>query len=126
LPREADSPGDPSGLENLNRRITSKVDDIFDILDHSKKSQDHVRRAYKIAKEVDMEFKNFYLVGGYRFPEELGPQAEADLKFKYLGKIEADAQLDDYVLNGKSLLDLPKDNKAYLSVKKILDSLGYL
>lgn len=116
----------PAGLENLNRRITSKVDDIFDILDHSKKSQDHVRRAYKIAKEVDMEFKNFYLVGGYRFPEELGPQAEADLKFKYLGKIEADEQLDDYVLNGKSLLDLPKDNKAYLSVKKILDSLGYL
>ena len=116
----------PAGLENLNRRITSKVDDIFDILDHSKKSQDHVRRAYKIAKEVDMEFKNFYLVGGYRFPEELGVQAEADLKFKYLGKIEADEQLDDYVLNGKSLLDLPTDNKAYLSVKKILDSLGYL
>ena len=44
---------------------------------------------YKIAKEVDMKFENFYLVGGYRFPAELGKQAEADLKFKYLGKIEA-------------------------------------
>ena len=32
----------PAGLENLNRRITSNVNDIFDILDHSKKSQDHV------------------------------------------------------------------------------------
>jgi CO dehydrogenase maturation factor len=116
----------PAGLENLNRRITSSVNDIFDILDHSKKSQDHVRRAYKIAKEVDMQFENFYIVGGYRFPEELGKQAEADLGFKFLGKIEADEQLDDSVLNGKSLLDLPKDNKAYLSVKKILASLGYL
>ncbi len=29
-------------------------------------------------------------------------------------------------LNGKSLLDLPNDNKAYLSVKKILKTLGYL
>ena len=28
----------PAGLENLNRRITSNVNDIFDILDHSKKS----------------------------------------------------------------------------------------
>ena len=116
----------PAGLENLNRRITSKVNDIFDILDHSKKSQDHVRRAYKIAKEVDMKFENFYIVGGYRFPAELGKQAEADLKFKYLGKISADDQLDEYVLDGKSLLDLPNDNKAYLSVKEILKILGYL
>ena len=116
----------PAGLENLNRRITSEVNDIFDILDHSKKSQDHVRRAYKIAKEVDMKFENFYIVGGYRFPPELGKQAEADLKFKYLGKIIADDQLDEYVLDGKSLLDLPNDNKGYLSVKEILNKLGYL
>jgi CO dehydrogenase maturation factor len=116
----------PAGLENLNRRITSDVDDIFDILDHSKKSQDHVRRAVKIAKEVDMKFENFYLVGGYRFPAELGKQAEDDLKYKYLGKIEPDDQLDEFVLNGKSLLDLPNDNKAYLSVQNILKTLGYL
>jgi len=116
----------PAGLENLNRRITSDVNDIFDILDHSKKSQDHVRRAVKIAKEVDMKFENFYLVGGYRFPAELGKRAEDDLKYKYLGKIEADEQLDEFVLNGKSLLDLPNDNKAYLSVQNILKTLGYL
>jgi len=116
----------PAGLENLNRRITSEVNDIFDILDHSKKSQDHVRRAYKIAKEVDMKFENFYIIGGYRFPNELGKQAEDELKFKYLGKIEADEQLDEFVLNGDSLLELPNDNKAYLSVQRILKTLGYL
>ena len=76
----------PAGLENLNRRITSDVNDIFDILDHSKKSQDHVRRAVKIAKEVDMKFENFYLVGGYRFPAELGKQAEDDLKYQVFGQ----------------------------------------
>ena len=70
-----------------------------------------------------MQFENFYLVGGYRFPPELGKQAEADLNFKYLGKIAQDEQLDDFVLNGKSLIDLPNDNKAYLSVKEILKSL---
>jgi CO dehydrogenase maturation factor len=116
----------PAGLENLNRRITSSVNDIFDILDHSKKSQDHVRRALKIIKEVDMRFENFYIIGGYRFPEELGKQAEDDLKIKYLGKIAQDPTLDDYVLNGKSLIDLPNDNKAYLSVKKVLENLNYL
>ena len=116
----------PAGLENLNRRITSNVNDIFDILDHSKKSFDHVKRAVRIAKEVDMKFDNFYLIGGYRFPPELGKQAEADLKFKFLGKIAEDEQLDDYVLNGKSLLDLPSDNAAYLSVKAIMRATGYI
>lgn len=116
----------PAGLENLNRRITSNVNDVFDILDHSKKSFDHVTRAFRIAKEVDMEFDNFYLVGGYRFPAGLGAQAEADLKFKFLGKIAKDEQLDEFVLDGKSLLDLPSDNAAYLSVKDIMKTLGYL
>ena len=116
----------PAGLEHLNRRITSKVDDIFDILDHSKKSLDHVRRAYKIAKEVDIQFTNFFLIGGYRFPAQLGAKAEAELKFKYLGKIFADDTLDEYVLTGKSLLDLPPDNPAYASVKEILKTVNYL
>ena len=57
----------PAGLENLNRRSNFRESTIYSILDHSK-SQDHVRRAVRIAKEVDMKFKNFYLVGGYRFP----------------------------------------------------------
>ncbi len=116
----------PAGLEHLNRRITSKVNDIFDILDHSKKSMDHVQRAYRIAKEVDIEFDNFYLIGGYRFPAQLGTKAEAELKFKYLGKIMEDEELDEFVLTGKSLLDLPSDNDAYVSVKEILRATGYI
>jgi CO dehydrogenase maturation factor len=116
----------PAGLEHLNRRIASRVNDIFEMLDHSKKSMDHAKRAYHIAKEVDMQFDNFYLIGGYRFPAQLGAQAESELKFKYMGKIASDEELDEYVLTGKSLLDLPSNNPAYLSVKEILKSAGYL
>ena len=116
----------PAGLEHLNRRIASRVNDIFEMLDHSKKSMDHAKRAYHIAKEVDMQFDNFYLIGGYRFPAQLGAKAESELKFKYMGKIASDEELDEYVLTGKSLLDLPSNNPAYLSVKEILKSAGYL
>jgi CO dehydrogenase maturation factor len=116
----------PAGLEHLNRRVASKVNDIFEMLDHSKKSVDHAKRAYRIAKEVDMEFDNFYLVGGYRFPAELGSKAEEELQFKYVGKILADEEVDDYVLNGKSLLDLPSDNPAFASVKAIMKATGYI
>jgi CO dehydrogenase maturation factor len=116
----------PAGLEHLNRRIASKVDDIFEMLDHSKKSFDHAKRAYRIAKEVDMEFVNFYLVGGYRFPAELGKKAEDELEFKYVGKILSDETVDEFVLEGKSLLTLPSDNAAFASVKEILKKTGYL
>jgi CO dehydrogenase maturation factor len=116
----------PAGLEHLNRRIASKVNDIFDILDHSKKSFDHVKRAHRIAKEVGIEFDNFYLIGGYRFPENLGSQVENSLKFKYLGKVAVDEQLDEYVLAGQSLLSLPSNSAAYASIKSIARTVGYI
>jgi hypothetical protein len=43
-----------------------------------------------------------------------------------LGKIVADERLDEYVLEGESLLGLPSDNPAYISVKEMLQKLGYL
>jgi len=116
----------PAGLEHLNRRITSKVDDIFDILDPSKKSFDHVERAYRIAKEVKIDFKDFYVVGGFRFPEGLESRAKESLKLEFLGKISFDEKVEEHVLIGKSLLDLPSNSLAYVSVKKIMEKAGYI
>jgi len=115
----------PAGLEHLNRRIASKVDDIFDIIDPSKKSFNHVERAYRIAKEVKIEFKNFYVVGGYRFPESLEPEVEKRTRLKYLGKIAYDREVENYVVSGKSLLELPSSSPAYNSVKELMKKAGY-
>jgi CO dehydrogenase maturation factor len=115
----------PAGLENLNRRITGDVDDIFDLVDPSNKSFEHVLRAYKVIKEVKIEFKNFYLVGGYRFPDELGPEMSRRTGLKFVGKIPIDDQLASYVLEGKSLLEIPATSPAYNAVKSIIASVGY-
>ncbi len=115
----------PAGLEHLNRRITSEVDDIFDIIDPSRKSFNHVQRAYKVVREVEIDFKNFYIVGGYRFPEDLGAEVERRTKLKYLGKIAYDKEVEKYVLTGKSLLELPSSSQAYNSVKALMDTAGY-
>jgi CO dehydrogenase maturation factor len=115
----------PAGLEHLNRRVSSQVDDIFDIIDPSQKSFNHVERAYKVAKEVKIEFENFYVIGGYRFPEHLEPEAAERLKLPYLGKIAFDKDIADYVLSGRSLLELPVWSPAYSSVQKLLISVGY-
>jgi len=115
----------PAGLEHLNRRITSKVDDIFDIIDPSRKSFNHVERAYKITKEVKIDFKNFYVVGGYRFPEALETEARKKTQLEYLGKIAYDKKVEDYILLGKSLLELPSSSPAYNSVKELMKKAGY-
>jgi len=115
----------PAGLEHLNRRITSRVNDIFDLVDPSKKSLDHVARAYRIVREVNIKFDNFYVIGGYRFPEKLGEEAERRLGLKFLGKIAYDENVEKFVLFGKSLLEIPDDSPAYQSVKEIMKRAGY-
>lgn len=115
----------PAGLEHLNRRITSRVDDIFDIIDPSKKAFDHVKRAFRIAKEVKISFQNFYIVGGYRFPESLEPEVKRRTDLEYLGKIAYDKDVEDYTLSGRSFLELPDSSPAYQSVRVILRKAGY-
>ena len=115
----------PAGLEHLNRRITSRVNDIFDLVDPSKKSFDHVARAYRIVREVNIKFDNFYVIGGYRFPEKLGEEAERKLGLRFLGKIAYDENVEKFVLFGKSLLEIPDNSPAYQSVKEIMKRAGY-
>jgi CO dehydrogenase maturation factor len=115
----------PAGLEHLNRRITPEVDDIFDILDYSKKAFEHVTRAHRIMQEIHIDYDNFYLVGGREFPEKLEEKVQRETGFKYLGSIAYDETLRDYVLEGKSLIDLPSTSPAYVSVKSILERAGY-
>lgn len=114
----------PAGVEHLNRRITKKVKDVFNILDPSKKSFDNAKRSFKIMEEVDIAFDNYYLVGGYRFPESLEKEAK-NQPFTFLGRVEGDPQVTEYNIEGKSLLELPKESPAYQSVKRILEKVGY-
>ncbi|MBS7633257.1 cobalamin biosynthesis protein, partial [Candidatus Bathyarchaeota archaeon] len=116
----------PAGLEHLNRRITSKVDDIFDVIDPSKKSFDHIERAHRIAKEVKIDFANFYVVGGFRFPNHLENETLKSLRFRYLGKIAHDENVENNVLAGKSLLDISRESPAFISVTKIMKEAGYV
>jgi len=115
----------PAGLEHLNRRIASRVDDIFDIIDPSKKSFDHVKRAFRIAKEVKINFKNFYIIGGYRFPENLEPEVKKRTNLEYLGKIAYDKNVEDFIFSSRSLIELPCSSPAYHSVKEIMKKAGY-
>jgi CO dehydrogenase maturation factor len=115
----------PAGLEHLNRKITSQVDDIFDVIGPSNKSFEHVKRVYRIAREVGIGFDRFYIVGGCLFPESLEKIAQDSTGQQYLGKIMFDPLVQDAVIAGRSLLDLPEESTAYQSVQRLMRGAGY-
>lgn len=115
----------PAGLEHINRKITDRVDDIFDIMGPSNKSFENAKRSYRIIQEIKMGFDHFYTVGGCLFPEELGAVAEEKTGQPCLGKIAFDPWVQEAVISGRSLLDLPEDLPAYLSVKRLMTKAGY-
>ena len=116
----------PAGLEHLNRRITSSVDDIFAILDPSKKAFQHLDRAHKIISEIKIRFNNFCLVGNFRFSEELLDTVNQRNRpeFRYVGKIEFDRSVEEFNLQGRSLFQLQEDSPMFISIKEIASAVG--
>ncbi len=111
----------PAGLEHLNRKIAGSVDTIVDIMGPSSKSFHHVKRANRVIRDVGIRCRRFVTVGGYAFPETLGPRAMSETGLEYLGKIQEDPLVAECVLSGRSLLQVPKSSPAFLSVGKIVE-----
>ncbi len=114
----------PAGLEHLNRKVTPDIDALFVILDPSEKSVKHIERIKYVIKGVNIKYRQFYLVGNYRFTEE----TEGFLRRsgeKFLGRVAYDPLIREFNLKGESLLKIPDDSLASLSVKKILQEAGY-
>jgi len=114
----------PAGLEHLNRKVFSDIDDLFVLLDPSSKSIKHIGRVEAITRAIGINYDHFYLVGNYRFEEDLEEHLK-DVNGIYLGKIEKDANVEKYNLFRKSLLELPDDSPACSSIREILKRAGY-
>ncbi len=114
----------PAGLEHLNRKITPDIDDLFVVLDPSEKSAKHIERIKYVTKGVRINYKNFYLVGNYRFTEEVESYLLQGGE-KYLGRIQFDPKVRQNNLKGDSLFEIPEDSPSSLSVKRILKEAGY-
>ena len=114
----------PAGLEHLNRKVVRNVNDLFVILDPSVKSIKHVERVKKIAEGTGIIYKRLYLVGNHEFDDD-SEQSLIGTGETYLGRMAYDADVKDHNLKGKSLLDLPENSPACLSVRRILAKAGY-
>jgi CO dehydrogenase maturation factor len=115
----------PAGIEHLNRKIVSGVDDIFDIIGASSKSFEHVKRAFRIAHEVGILFDHFYIVGGNQIPGDFMIPEPEEPQQHYLGTSVFDPGVQEAVLHGRSLLELPEDSPMVRSVNDLMKEAGY-
>jgi CO dehydrogenase maturation factor len=115
----------PAGLEHLNRKVTPDINDLFVVLDPSEKSAKHIDRIKYVTKGVNINTNQFYLVGNYRFTEEIEAYLLRSGE-KYLGRIAYDPLVRQHNLKGESLFNIPDDSPSSLSVKKILLEAGYV
>ncbi len=116
----------PAGLEHLNRRITASFDDIFAVVGGSKKALDNARRAKRIAEEIQIRFKRFYLAAGYDYPPERFGELSADPAFAYCGPLARDPEVARISLAGGSIFSLPDGSPFIESVRSIARTAGYL
>ena len=113
----------PAGLEHLNRRVADEVDLVVDLVGASKKSFDHVARARRVADESGVRYGRFVVAGGYQLEPGMEALTSSTGLF-YAGRVEADAELAEFVLEGRSLFELPADNPALASVGVVLGRMG--
>ncbi len=114
----------PAGLEHLNRKVIARLDDLFIVIDPSRKSLVHVERVKRITREVGMSYDRLFLVGNYEFDAEAEETLAASGE-TYLGKMDFDPALKRCNLHGESLLELPDDSPACVSVRRIMEKAGY-
>ena len=114
----------PAGLEHLNRKVVPRINDLFVIVDPSRKSVTHVERVRKITEQVGISYDRLFLVGNYEFDDESEQYLQSTGE-TYLGKMEYDVDLKKFNLTGQSLLDLPEDSPACRSIRQIISKAGY-
>lgn len=114
-----------AGMEHLSRRTTREADILFLISDHSAKGVQSGARIAELAKELELDVKKMGFVIN-RVPGEIDPlicQKVEETGLVILGSIPEDDQMSTFDLQGRSLLELPEDNKVVQSVAEIVEKI---
>lgn len=117
-----------AGLEHLSRRTTQNVDYLFVISDASARSIRSAKRIKELIEALNLEVKRIYLVVTKVQEGSIEVlQGEIDnTGLELLGTIPLDANITEYDLHSRPLVDLPDDSPSVVAVKEILKKAGIL
>jgi len=114
-----------AGLEHLSRRTTQNVDTLLVVTDSSKRGILTAKRIKDLAKELDISFKDLYLVLNRIKPENEKEIRERvnELGLDVIGVIYDDKLTASYDMEGRPLFELPDDSNTVISVSKIVEKI---
>jgi len=112
-----------AGLEHLSRRTTQNVDKMVVVTDASKRGLGTAKRIKKLADELDIKFKDIYVVANKvnEENENIVEENATVLGLNLVGKLPYNEEISKYDLVGKPLFELPDDNEVFKKVMKIVE-----
>lgn len=114
-----------AGLEHLSRRTTQNVDCMVVISDTSSRGLLTAERIGDLAKELEISFKQLYLVMNRLKPtnkDEVIKKAN-ETHLELLGIINDDELIANYDMGGKALYNLPNDAETVVAISKMVDTI---
>ena len=114
-----------AGMEHLSRRTTRAADILFLVSDHSVRGVESGARIAELAKELKLDVKEMGFVIN-RVPGTMDPVIRKKIEEKglaILGSIPEDDQIKRFDLEGRSLLELPEDNKVTVAVREMVEKI---
>lgn len=112
-----------AGMEHLSRRTTRDVDHLLIISDPTQRGIVSAERIASLRHELDIRVENAYLILNRLngdIPFELQEKMNT-LNIPLLGVVPANAQLAEFELSGKPLVDLGGDSPVYQAVAAMME-----
>jgi CO dehydrogenase maturation factor len=118
-----------AGLENLSRRIVTKVDLLILVADPSKRGLDTLNRLYDLAREMNVQYGRLAVALNRlrrpELPDGLDP-VRRHTKADHLLALPDDPELADLDEAGRELSGLPTSNAVVASIDAFLDRVGLI
>lgn len=112
-----------AGLENLSRRIVTRVNFLIMVADPSRQGVRTAKRLYDLAKEMEIRYDRLALVFNRLregiFPNE-AEEVSKEIKADFMTALPADETLAKFGESGESLLGVPKGNTVVCGIGSLL------
>lgn len=112
-----------AGLENLSRRIVTRVDVLVIVGDPSVRGLDTIERLWTLAKEMDIRYGKLAIVVNKLRQNEL-PQKAAELKMKtnadFVFGLNDDEEIARFAQDGKTTFQLSSSNPVVTKIDNFI------
>jgi CO dehydrogenase maturation factor len=112
----------PAGLEHVTRRTSRDVDLMYVLTDSSRMGLETALRIKRFTEKIEGKIEKIVFVGN-RLSDEVGETIRAraeEVGATYGGTVPSDDMMAEYNMEGRSLLELPDDSKAFQAIRAIL------